>query len=254
MGLHPHHPDPDHLDPDHVDPDHLDPVHPDPVHLYGLDIETDTSVDGLDPAHAAVVAVGLCTPSGDEVLLGEEAELLDRLERRLTGLEPGVLITWNGRGFDLPFLAERARVHGVALSLELWRDQPEHGLPRGSHADTPFWPPPDGGFGGRWGAHPHLDGYRTYRADVRRCLGVSCGLKAMARLVGLPLIEVDRSALHTLDDATVAAYVASDARLARALVARRLPAVLAATDRRPERPDAPAAAPAAGSSSPVRTL
>lgn len=197
--------------------------------LYGLDIETDTTVDGLDPARAAVVAVALSTPAGDEVLLGDEVDLLRRLEHRLDQLEPGILVTWNGRGFDLPFLAHRARSSGVALSLELWRDDP---LPEPT-ADQELWPPPEGGFGARWGVHPHLDGYRTYRADVRRSLGVSCGLKAMARLVGLPVVEVDREALHTLDDRTVADYVASDARLARSLVQRRLPAVLGALDRPP---------------------
>jgi hypothetical protein len=37
-----------------------------PVPLYGLDIETDTTIDGLDPSCAAVVAVGLATPDRDD--------------------------------------------------------------------------------------------------------------------------------------------------------------------------------------------
>ena len=79
------------------------------VPLYGLDIETDTTVDGLDPSHGGVVAVGLATPEGDEVFLGDEADILTRLDRRLAELAPGVLVTWNGGSFDLPFLAARAR-------------------------------------------------------------------------------------------------------------------------------------------------
>lgn len=190
--------------------------------LYGLDIETDTSVDGLDPARAAVVAVGLSTPDGDEVFLGDEATLLRRVDRRLGELPPGVLVTWNGSAFDLPFLVARAAVTDVALGLELWCHGPDA---------APLWPPPPRGFGGRWGAHRHLDGFRTFRADVRRSLGLSCGLKAMARLVGLDPVQVDIEQLHALGDDELSAYVASDARLACALVRRRGPAALAGVDR-----------------------
>jgi DNA polymerase elongation subunit (family B) len=195
--------------------------------LYGLDIETDTTVDGLDPSCAAVVAVGLATPDQDEVFLGDEADILARLDRRLAELDPGVVVTWNGGSFDLPFLAARARVTGTALDLELWPTRPTEHPGDG----VQLWPPPQEGFGGRWGEHAHLDGYRTYRSDVRRSLGLSCGLKAMARLIGIEPVEVDYEQLHTLSEHDMAAYVASDARLACVLVERRLPAVLAAVDR-----------------------
>lgn len=190
--------------------------------LYGLDIETDTTVDGLDPARAAVVAVALATPDGDEVFLGDEATLLRRVDGRLGELAPGVLVTWNGGAFDLPFLAARSALTGTPLQLELWCRGPEA---------APLWPPPPHGFGGRWGAHRHLDGFRTFRADVRRSLGLSCGLKAMARLVGMEPVQVDLEHLHELGDDELSAYVASDARLACALVRRRGPAALAGVDR-----------------------
>ena len=54
---------------------------------------------------------------------------------------------------------------------------------------------------------------------------MSCGLKSLARLVGLPLVEVDRSAIHLLSEAERRAYVASDAMLARVLVERRADAM-----------------------------
>lgn len=197
--------------------------------LYGLDIETDTTVDGLDPTTAPIVAVGLATPEGDEVFLGSESALLSRLDRRLAELAPGVLVTWNGGSFDLPFLAARAQMIGAQLGLRLW-PAPTQGP---SPAPGSYWPPPPHGFLGRWGAHGHLDGFRTYRADVRRTLGLSCGLKAMARLVGMEPVEVDYEQLHHLSDAELARYVASDARLACRLVQRRLPAVMASVDRAP---------------------
>lgn len=189
--------------------------------LYGLDIETDTAVDGLDAQRAAVVAAALSTAEGDEVFLGEESDILRRLDRRLGQLPAGVIVTWNGRSFDLPFLAHRAMRAGIPLDLRLALHGP----------DRAPWPPADGGYRARWGPHAHLDGYLLYRADVRRVFGVSCGLKALSRMTGLAPVQVDYDALHELDDGLLAAYVASDARLARELVDRRLPVALASIDR-----------------------
>ena len=89
----------------------------------------------------------------------------------------------------------------------------------------------------------HLDGFRVFRADVRRTLRVSCGLKSIARLVGLDPVEVDYDDIHNLDPDDLAEYVASDARLARMLVERRLPGVLAAMDREPSAPPPGASSP-----------
>ncbi|HAS09934.1 MAG TPA: hypothetical protein DCS55_05345, partial [Acidimicrobiaceae bacterium] len=76
--------------------------------IYGLDIETDTTVDGLDPNVSRIVAVALSTELGDELFDGPEDELLAELDLRLGELAPGVLATWNGSAFDLPFIADRA--------------------------------------------------------------------------------------------------------------------------------------------------
>ena len=184
---------------------------------YGLDIETDTTVDGLDPACAGILAVAVATPRGDEVLLGREDRLLADLESLLSSLPPGVLVTWNGSGFDLPFLQARAARWGVPLGLRL--------APGPCSGDvTPR-------VRASWGAHQHLDGYLLYRADVGRALGLSCGLKSVARLAGVAPVEVDRALVHELPRDELARYVASDARLARDLVQRRLPAAAAFVDR-----------------------
>ena len=190
---------------------------------YGLDIETDTSAGGLDPSCSAVIAAAVSTTSGDVVFDGDEASLLLALDAHLAALAPGVLVTWNGSGFDLPFIARRAALLGIEVALHT-EDDPSIRLrdpmPGLTHAQR-----------GRWHEHDHLDGYRLYRADVGRTLGLSCALKSMANTVGLPSVMVDVAALHTLSGDQVAAYVASDARLARQLVDRRLPHALASADR-----------------------
>jgi uncharacterized protein YprB with RNaseH-like and TPR domain len=182
--------------------------------VYGLDIETDTTVDGLDPAASAVVTVALSQDGIDEVFTGPEPELLVDLDFRLGELEPGVLATWNGAAFDLPFLADRARRCGVRLGLDLRLD------PAIRMAHPPL-PGHRGAYRASWFDHGHLDAYRLYRGDVGPALRISCSLKSIARFVGLVPVEVDRTRIHDLSNEALHAYAASDARLARILTERR---------------------------------
>ncbi len=194
--------------------------------VYGLDIETDTTVDGLDPAVAAIVAVGVSTGREDRVFAGPEAELLAALDDWLATLPAGVLVTWNGSTFDLPFLMDRAGRCGVQLGLQLYADPsiPLRRDPIGDHEHA---------YRGRWHHHAHLDAYRLYRGDVGPAFSISCALKSIARFVGLPAVEVDVEHLHELPAADVATYVLSDARLARQLVLRRWDSARRFADPRP---------------------
>lgn len=191
--------------------------------VYGLDIETDTTADGLDPRVAPVVTVALSLPGHDEIFSGRESTLLFDLDERLRALPPGVIATWNGAAFDLPFLAHRAALHQLDLGLRLRRDptlivrDPLPGLA--------------GAFRGAWHRHTHLDAYRMYRGDVGPVLRVSCSLKSIARLVGLAPVEVDRTRIHDLSREALHAYASSDARLARVLTERRMPGAARFIDR-----------------------
>jgi len=164
---------------------------------YGLDIETDTTVDGLDPEVSPIVAVAVTGPGLERVFDGSEISILTDLDTFMRSLQPGVIITWNGTRFDLPFMARRAEIVGVPLGLT----------------------DPAGRAG--WYGHIHLDGYLLYRADVGDSVNLKCGLKPLSRFVGLPVVEVDRSRIHELSAEQCRAYVASDAHLARELVLRR---------------------------------
>jgi DNA polymerase elongation subunit (family B) len=180
--------------------------------LYGLDIETDTSCGGLDPRAGGIVAAAVSTATGATVLTGEEADILIELDELLARLAPGVVVTWHGAGFDLPFLADRALRTGVRLGLELLLDPGiDVRRPLAGH---------DGAYRARWGIHTHLDAYQLFR-DVGRAVLLSCSLKTMARFFGLEAVEVDRARIHDLDLADLSAYVASDADLARQLACLR---------------------------------
>jgi len=154
--------------------------------------------------------VAVATPAGDEVLASDdEPALLAALDELIARLPPGVLVTWNGSAFDLPFLATRAAACELELGLVL----------AGGGSPAPLRSAPGlGAYRASWHGHDHLDAYRVYRNDLPRLLPpVSCSLKSVARLVGLAVIEEDRTALHRLSAQRLADYVASDARLARAL-------------------------------------
>jgi uncharacterized protein YprB with RNaseH-like and TPR domain len=182
--------------------------------VYGLDIETDTTENGLDPRVAAVITVALAGPGHEEVFTGPEAQLLVDVDARLAELEPGVLATWNGAAFDLPFLSDRAALHGLALGLRLQHD-------RSITMRRAPLPGHRGAYRASWFDHGHLDAYRLYRGDVGPALRISCSLKSIARFVGLAPIEVDRTRMHDLSNEALHAYAASDARLARILTERR---------------------------------
>ena len=184
-----------------------------PPLLYGLDIETDTAVGGLDPRISRIIAAAVSTPGRDVVLTGPEPELLADLDELVWGLPAGVLVTWNGASFDLPFLADRARRCGATLGLTI---DPDPRLP----TRTPL-PGHEGSYRGRWYWHRHLDAYRVYRNDLKRLLDVSCSLKSVAQLLGLPTTSVDAARVHELGHGELVAYVASDARLAQAAALAR---------------------------------
>jgi uncharacterized protein YprB with RNaseH-like and TPR domain len=182
--------------------------------VYGLDIETDTTENGLDPRVAAVVTVALAGPGFEEVFTGREEALLADLDERIGQLEPGVIATWNGAAFDLPFLADRAALHELPIGLRLRHD------PAITMRRAPL-PGHRGAYRASWFEHGHLDAYRLYRGDVGPALRISCSLKSIARFVGLAPIEVDRTKIHDLSNEALHAYAASDARLARILTERR---------------------------------
>jgi DNA polymerase elongation subunit (family B) len=193
--------------------------------IYGLDIETDTATDGLDPQVGRVLCVGLSGPGGELVLAhSDEVELLRDLDRWLADLAPGVVTTWNGGAFDLPYLATRASLLGVTIGLRLELD-PGVVLRQGP------LPGHEGAYRATWHAHTHLDAYRVFRSDVGRTFGLSCSLKAVAGLAGLSPVDEDPAKVHELAPEVLHAYVASDARCTRELVLRRWATAAGAVDR-----------------------
>jgi hypothetical protein len=190
--------------------------------IYGLDIETDTTHDGLDPAVASVRAVALSGRAFDDLFVGDEPDLLRALDRRLAALPLGVIATWNGSAFDLPFLADRARILGVDLGLKLRLDRglTLHRAPLPGHA---------GAYRASWHDHGHLDAFRIYGEPATAAQRLS--LRSIGRFVGIGTSQVHPSRTHDLGNEALHACAPSDARLARVLAERRWPAAARMIDR-----------------------
>jgi DNA polymerase elongation subunit (family B) len=186
--------------------------------MTALDIETETRFGGgLDPLTSSVVAVALAFDDGTTMVFddADEVTLLTRVDEVLRSRN-GLLLTWNGAGFDLPFIAARARVLGIDDRL---------GLVTVSDAKLPVKYAPPAGLGGpvraRWHATAHVDVAHLYR-EFAESEGLQWSLKPIARRHGLEPVEVDRTAIHELTPAELEAYVVSDAVVTLDL-ARRQP-------------------------------
>ena len=83
-----------------------------PARTIILDIETTS----LEADAGTLVSVGLMSDSGRGEYLeakttSDEKSLLLKLVRRLESYD--VMVTWNGRSFDVPFLTTRLMKHGI---------------------------------------------------------------------------------------------------------------------------------------------
>jgi DNA polymerase elongation subunit (family B) len=92
----------------------------DQLHRLQFDLET----TGLDPEHNRIFMVAVLDPAGATHVLevagggdAAEADLLRRLVQTVRTADPDVIENHNLHGFDLPFLARRARRLGVPLPL-----------------------------------------------------------------------------------------------------------------------------------------
>ena len=176
---------------------------------YSLDIETDTSGGfGLDPRFGGVASVALW--SADEAVVFDstcEASMLADLAAWLTNpyREAGVIATWNGAAFDMPFLKTRADMLGVdtlstILRLELSDLRPIKYEPIGGH---------DGAYLIGVGRHDHVDVMRAWQPWAKE-QGISAGLKSVAAANNIECVVVDREQIHQLTRQELVAYNLSD--------------------------------------------
>lgn len=190
--------------------------------LYALDLETDTTRNGLDPHDAAIVSAAIYSGghngSGRAAIVfddRDEARLLRSLDAWLgdDATAPGVIVTWNGAAFDIPFLLTRAEICDVKLGLAATV----------SEARKPYYEPINGHAGGyvaSWYDHDHADVMHAWRSWAR-AQGIRGGLKPVASAQGIEVIEVDRTKIHELSAADLMAYNVSDVH-ATWLLAHRL--------------------------------
>jgi DNA polymerase elongation subunit (family B) len=87
-------------------------------------LQIDLETTGLDAARDRIFLIAVRDPGGATALLeasgdgpDAEADLIGRLVACIRACDPDVIENHNLHGFDLPFLAQRARILGVPLAL-----------------------------------------------------------------------------------------------------------------------------------------
>lgn len=191
--------------------------------IVAFDIETRTGTDphtgeqlGLDPRIGGIASIAFYSNTEQTVYNSDnEQALLYDIAAWLTNpaREPGVLVSWNGGRFDLPFLYTRATLLGVDPLIELL-DLVED--PR----QLPNKYPPIGGHNSSYvatvGAWDHIDlmyAYASYANEHQ----ISNGLKPVAKAHDIDVIEVDRERIHELTASELVAYNMSDVAATHAL-------------------------------------
>ena len=176
---------------------------------YALDIESDTTINGLDPAVSFVRSIAILGSEGSYVAEAktrerEPALLLSAFDW-LTKLDPGVVVTWNGSCYDLPFLADRL----IACGLD-W--EVEFGI-RHDPTIVPKYEALPGHLGGyratSFAGHDHADIAYGWKAWAE-ANGVSWSLKPVCEANGIKMIVADRAHIETLTTAELLAYNLSD--------------------------------------------
>lgn len=173
------------------------------MQIYALDIETDNSINGLDPRVSFVRSVAVYgenstflsaaqTPDTEGALLAGLAEHLDKLE-------PGVVVTWNGAAFDIPFICDRYTPFPATLV-------PDPSL-------VPKYDPLPGHQGAYriiFARHHHLDIAYHYK-DEALASGLRWSLKPIAHHHGIEAIEIDAAEAWRLSVCELLTYNLSDA-------------------------------------------
>lgn len=166
-----------------------------------IDIET----TGLSPLTDTIRSIAVSAPDGWAVWeSSDERRLLNDLLAWLLARPAGTLISWNGSGFDFPFIATRAAAVNASIAQHLHLVE----VP----SRTPIYSPLDGHTGGylvQCAGWDHVDVMLPWR-DVAHQAGRSGGLKSVARWQGLDVIEVDRTQIDRLPHHELAAYNISD--------------------------------------------
>jgi hypothetical protein len=188
--------------------------------IYSFDIETannkDLGEDGLDPRRSRVTSVSVSSEYRNWVFDdSNEVTLLTSLSKLITSLTPGLLVTWNGSAFDLPFLHDRHNINALSNPISLRASSrptkyaPIGGHTCGYHADGPLW-----------GRHSHADIQWAWENKAKE-MGVKWSLKPLAEALGFNPVVEDAANLHLLSPEARARYNLSDAQMTRRLALYR---------------------------------
>ena len=186
---------------------------------WALDIETDVTADpydpdipaGLDPRAGRITSVSWGSKDIAVVMVGPEVKILTELAVWLHHISYGDRVfTWNGGGFDWPYIAHRMRHHDLVVPFTL--------LPWGDERPPKYDPLPTSGGTARVEfprGGKHVDLAWCYKQWCEERENVRWSLKSVALKLGIPAIVPDTTGADVGDmaSAELAAYNLSDVDL-----------------------------------------
>ncbi len=178
-------------------------------YLIGFDIETDTTINGLDPGVAEITSIAVWSPDVQTVFdQGDERGRIAGFLELLDELPPGIACSWNGCCFDGPFIESRARLVGLETGFDIVLDH--RIVPK--YSFLPGW---DAAARLRLRGHRHADvayAYRDYALSTPALGEKRWGLKYVAESLGIEMIRIDASQMHRYSAETRHEYNLSDSR------------------------------------------
>ncbi|MBS1263720.1 MAG: DNA polymerase [Methanonatronarchaeales archaeon] len=162
--------------------------------VLAFDCEMLSDGSAPDPGKDEVVVISAATAEGTELFTAEEGEdgMIQSFLEFLDGVDPDVVVTYNGDDFDWPYLRDRAEVHDVDLDV-------------GRDGSTPVF---------RDGARGNVDVRGRLNVDLYRVAERDVGglrtksLEDVAEHLGV-VDRVDRASIDSLD---VRSYWEDDGR------------------------------------------
>lgn len=184
-----------------------------------IDIETSSLSPTAPNAHIFLIAVS-DNQGHEDVLVGDEREMLERLTELVQEWDPDVLEGHNFYAFDLPFIRARAKHHSVILNWGRDGSEMQVGQERNCAIGANTRP-----FVGHyvWGRHIIDTLFQTQRFDLSRGEISSYGLKECAihyHIADPNRVYLDRADILRLyheDPERVREYALSDVRETRRL-------------------------------------
>lgn len=79
------------------------------------------TVRQLHPVFSKIITIGIKEPNNEPMIIygDDEKEIIEEFWNKISILEPNVIVTFNGYGFDIPFILVRSSINNVSPTMNI---------------------------------------------------------------------------------------------------------------------------------------